>query len=119
MARLEADEQQVTSKPRLPEVPGLPTRPWARVRAAVVRLRHAALVGVLLLFAFWLGTRFTGGLPFGDGPGVRMTTWEIPTPAAPSLARARVVRSAGTPTPVPTAVPADSAATALPLSGLV
>jgi hypothetical protein len=122
MAGLEADEQQVTSQPRLPEVSGLPARParpWDRVRVAVVRLRQAALVGVLLAFAFWLGTRFAGGLPFGDGPGVRMTTWEIPTPEAPSLARARVVRSTGTPTPIPTAVPAASVATASPPSGLV
>jgi DNA uptake protein ComE-like DNA-binding protein len=115
MASLEGDERQGTSRPQPRGISGLPVLPAPlldRVHLAGAWLRLAAVAGVLIVFSFWLGTRFSGGLPFADGPGVHLTTWEIPTPAALSVARASVARRANSPTPVPTGVPAGAVATA-------
>jgi competence ComEA-like helix-hairpin-helix protein len=50
------------------------------------QLRRWAYVAILVVFSFWLGTRFAGGLPFGAGPSVHLTTW-LPEPAGRAASR--------------------------------
>ena len=78
------------------------------------RIGRWLAVAALACASFWLGTRFPSGLPFGDGPAVRLTDWQ-PTPlaAAPAAARRsgdttqRVPSTDGTRININTATPAD------------